>query len=203
MSWEDIESAMTDAVVTASGYPSGQVLWSYQNVTEPQLDFIVIHFGGERTLGVDRVCISTDLGRPNGQEIKQEIRGVREVPFTFTVYTSDRTGEAAARRVAEKIRTKLRLPSIRYSLRAVGLSPFDPGPVQYVPDVPSTDFRGRAICTVRCYIPVLDCIEYTGYIARVVGTFVALGAGPLYPSGYTGTFDSLRASGATGFVPPG
>jgi hypothetical protein len=176
MSWEDIEDAMHCAVVKASRLPAGQVAWSYQkNVDEPKLDHITILFGGEIPLGIDRVHTSTDLTRPNGQEVKQEVRGVREVPFTFTCFSAEVTGSTAARRLAELTKTRMRLPDIRYPLRKVGLSPFDPGIVNYVPDIPSTHFRGRAVCTIRCYVPVADCIEYTGYIARVTGLIVASG----------------------------
>lgn len=175
MAWEDIEDAMHAAIVKASRLPAGQVAWSYQNVDEPQLDHITILFGGAIPLGIDRVHTSTDLTRPNGQEILQEVRGVREVPFTLTCFTSAVTGSTAAQRLAELTKTRLRLPDIRYPLRKVGLSPFDPGIVNYVPDIPSTKFRGRAVCTIRCYVPVADCNEYTSYIARVKGLIVASG----------------------------
>jgi len=175
MSWEDIEDAMHFAVTKASGYPPAQVSWSYQNINERSNPHIIITFGGEIVVGIDRIATSQDLGRQAGQEMKQEIRGVREVPFELECFTPDVTGSAAARRVVEIVRTKLRLPDIRYRLRRFGISPFDPGPVNWIPDIPSAGFRGRAACTVRCYVPVSDCEEYTGYIARVTGVIRASG----------------------------
>ncbi len=185
MSWVDIQDAMHAAIVRASGYPAASVVWAYQNVGERDLPYVKITFGGESALGVDRIESSTDLSRPNGQEIKQEVKGVREVPFDIEVFTQPTLGDEAARRVAERIRTRLRLDSIRDPLGRAGVTPFDPGPVGYVPDIPSANFRGRATCTIRCYVPVMDCLEYVGYIARVRGT--------IFPVGWTG------ANGETGF----
>lgn len=184
MSWADIENAMQAAVVEASGFPGDRVFWSFQDVSEPELDHIVIHFGGETQIGIDRLRITQDLARPNGQEIEQRVTGVREVPFEFEVFTAATNGDAAARRIAEIIRGSLRLPNIRYRLKRAGLSPFDPQAVNYIPYIPTVRFVGRATCTVRCYVPVLDIVEYVGYIARVRGT--------VYPRGYVGP------SGATG-----
>lgn len=193
MSWVDIENVMQSAIVRASGLASDRVFWSYQDVNEPQLDHITIRFGGEIVIGIDRVETTTNLSRPRGQEIKQEIKGVREVPFEIEVFTAATSGDAAARRVAELVRTRLRLPDIRYALRGVGVSPFDPGPISYVPDVPSAKFRGRAICTIRCYVPVMDCIEYTGYIARVRGNVYIHGmVGASSPTGTAIPFDSAN-----------
>lgn len=181
MSWEDVENAMQAAVSKASGYPADRVFWSYQNINEPaaSTDFIVITFRGEIVVGVDRINTEYDGTRPVGQEIKQEIRGVREVPFELSCYTSTTSGNVAARRILELVRTRLRLPTVRDGLHKVGLSPFDSGPVNYVPDMPATNFRGRATCTVRCYVPVTDCAEYVPYIARVRGT--------VFPVGWIGT----------------
>lgn len=92
------------------------------------------------------------------------------------VFTSDLYGNDSARRIAEQIRTKLRLDGIRHGLRKAGLSTFDSDPVQWIPDIPSARFRGRAVTTVRCYVPVQDCFEYVGYIATV--------SGRIYPTGY-------------------
>lgn len=194
MSWVDVENALQFAVARASGYTTDRVFWSYQNVNEPELDHIKIHLGGEKVVGIDRLHITQDLARPNGQEIKQEVQGVREVPFEIECFTADTLGDLAARRVLELTRTKLRLPDVRSRLRKAGVAPFDLGDVSYVPDIPSADFRGRAVCTVRCYVPVSDCIEYVGYIARVRGT--------IFPVGFVGghgasgiPFDSFGSSG--------
>lgn len=199
MSWADIENAMQEAVVRASGFPSERVFWSYQNRNAPPQDYILVHFGGPIAIGLDWVRQDQNLTRPNGQEIRQVVSGVRECAFDVTVFTADTLGDAAARQVAETVRSRFRLSSVRYGMRKAGVSPFDSGPVEYVPDIPSADFRGRAVVSIRCYVPLLDCVEYVGYIARVRGV-----AYPTGLVGYTGQatgfpFDSLQASGSTGF----
>jgi hypothetical protein len=182
MSWADIENAVHKAVCLASGYAAEQVIWSFQDYNAPTLDYINLTFGGELALGQDWVRITQDLTRPAGQEIKIDIRGIREVPLQIEVFTSDVHGNDSARRVAEMVRTKLRLDGVRHGLRRAGLSPFDSDSVQWVPDIPTANFRGRAVLNVRCYVPVMDCYEYVGYIARV--------RGHIFPSGvmsYSGT----------------
>lgn len=176
MSWADIEDATHKAICLASGYGSDQVVWSFQNFNAPALDYVVLTFGGEIATGQDWIRITQDLTRPTGQEIKLDVRGIREVPLQIEVFTSDVYGNAAARRVAEMIRTKLRLDGVRHGLRKAGLSPFDSDPVQWIPDIPTARFRGRAMTNIRCYVPVMDCYEYVGYIASM--------SGRIYPTGY-------------------
>lgn len=176
MSWEDIENAVHKAVCLASGYASDKVVWSFQNYNAPTLDYINLTFGGEIALGQDWIRITQDLTRPAGQEIKLDVRGVREVPLQIEVFTEDVYGNSAARRIAEQVRTKLRLDGVRYGLRKAGLSPFDSDSVQWVPDIATANFRGRAVVTIRCYVPVMDCYEYVGYIATVRGRIMPTGA---------------------------
>lgn len=175
MSWVEIENAMQQAVVEGSRLSADRVYWSYQDRNEGTGTFIVITFGGETQLGQDWVTSTTDLSRQNGQEILQQVHGVREVPFQIECFTDDTSGETAARRLAELVRTRFRLPSVRYRVRRAGVGLFDSSPVLWIPDVLAAKFRGRALVTMRCYVPVMDCFEYVGYIARVRGTFYPVG----------------------------
>lgn len=175
MSWVDIEDAIHRAVCLASGYPSDNVIWSFQNRNAPDLDYIALSLGGEIQVGRDWTYIEQDLTRPAGQEIRVNVSGTREVALQVEVFTSDVYGDDAARRVAEVIRSKLRLDSVRYGLNRAGVSPFDSDPVQWLPDIPTARFRGRAVLTVRCYVPA-NVFEDVGYIARV--------SGRIYPTGY-------------------
>jgi hypothetical protein len=176
MSWVDVENAMQAAVVAASRLNADKVTWSYQNVNEPALDHVVINFGGAIGIGQDWIKNDQDLSRPQGQEIQQRVRGVREVPFEIECFTTTTSGGAAARQLAEVIRSRFRLSTVRSPLIAVGLSPFDTsGAVNWIPDIPTVNFRGRATCTIRCYVPVEDCDEYVGYISRVTGRLYVSG----------------------------
>jgi hypothetical protein len=199
MSWEDVENVMQAAIVTASRLSADRVTWSYQNVNEPEQSHVVITFGGSVNASQDWIRNTQDLSRPKGQEMRQQIRGVRDVPFDIDVFTDATSGSGAARHLADLIRTRLRLDSIRLELRRYGISPFDTfGAVNWIPDIPTVNFRGRATLTIRCYVPVDDCDEYVGYIARVQGLIAPSGLGGtgLIPSGQTGIpFDWSGASG--------
>lgn len=198
MSWEDVENAMQRAVCLASGYSSNRVFWSYQNVNEPSLDHMLITFGGEMGIGQDRIANSQDLSRPAGQEMKQEVRGVREVPFIIECFTTTVFGNVAARRILELTRTNLQLKDIRYMLRRVKLTPFDvTGVVNWIPDIPSVGFRGRARVEIRCYVPVTDCASYVGYIANVNGRATVHGSSILDPLSVT--FDSDEGVPSTSY----
>ena len=186
MSWIDVENAVQRAFVMASQLADQRVTWAYQDVNEPAQTHVVLNFGGDVVVGLDRVQITTDLTRPNGQEIKMEVKGVREVPLEVEVFTDDTSGDYSARRLADQIRTRLVLPSVRDTMARVGVTPFDPGPINWIPDPPVGRYRGRAHFTVRCYAPVMDAFEYVGYIARVKGM--------IFPVGWRGV------SGVSGFA---
>lgn len=198
MSWKDIEDAMQAAVVEASRLPADKVYWSYQDRNEQVDDYAVITFGGGVQVGQDWITSTTDLTRPAGQEILRQVHGTREVPFQIEVFTTDTDGDGAARHIAELIRGRFRLDSIRRRVRRAGISPFDSSPVTYVPDILAAKFRGRSVLTLRCYVPLIDCFEYVGYVARVRGWIRPEGA--ILYSGTSGIpFDSLQGSGASGY----
>lgn len=197
MAWEDIERAVQVAIVTASRLPARQVIWSYQPFPEPTLDYVRLSFGGETVVGFDRIATTQDLTRPAGQEMGQVVRGLREVPLELECFSADVYGSSAARRLAELIRTRIQLDTIRYPLNKAGITPFDSGPVNWIPDSVGI-FRGRATLTLRCYVAVSEAEEYTGYIARIRG--VVFPSGAVWASGFSGyAFDSTR--GASGIVP--
>ncbi len=201
MSWVDVQDAMHQAVVLASGFSADKVVWSYQNVGERDAPYVRIHFGGEIPVGLDRVASNTDLTRPAGQEILQEVRGVREVPFTLEVFTDEILGDDAAQRIAGRISTKMTLESIRGRLRKAKVVPFDEGAVIYVPSVYGANFRARAACILRCYVPTMDCLEYVGYIARVRGMITVHGLIGAY--GASGIpFDSAGETTASSIARP-
>jgi hypothetical protein len=199
MSWEDIENAMQAAVAEASGFDARKVYWSYQDYNEKGGDYAVITFGGGAEVGQDFIQSSTDLTRPNGQEILRQVVGTREVPFLVEVFTAATDGGSAARHVAEIIRGKMKLGSIRARVRRAHVSPFDSSDVGWVPDILAAKFRGRATVTLRCYVPLLDCYEYVGYIARVTGRHRILGH--LGSSGSSGIAFDYAVGSTAGTLP--
>lgn len=163
--WRQWEDAFQAAVARAGGLPVNSVVWKYGNVDAPALPYVAISLGGSISIGIDYVRETYDASRAQGQEFELAVEGQREVPLEIECFTADVTTESSARALAERIRSALTLPSVRDILSAVGISPFDPGPVNWIPDVVSVGFRGRAVCTVRCYVPLAKIAEYVGYIA--------------------------------------
>lgn len=229
MSWQVLRDAMWNAIVSASGLPAAQVIWSFQNSDEPALSYISMKLTPISTIGLDwlkktpvpiwlgstlyavgftvlndngkrYVCItagtSAATGGPTGsganitdgnvhwsfaavsQELSVKVQGVREAVFEITCFTDSTADDNDASILAEKTRTSLLLPSIRSLLQAASVGVFDPGPVQYIPQVVAVKFRGRAVVAIRCYVPAQSVIEYMTYIQTVNGQVSVSGASP-------------------------
>ena len=186
--WEDIEDAIQRVVVRSSGLDADKVTWEYQSLNEPNNDHVTLNFGAMRAIGIDIVRSDEDLFRPNGQEIGQSIKGIREMTLEIECFSSATNSETAAKYIAELIRTNLRLETNIIELRKVKVAIFDTqGTINWIPDIPSVRFRGRAILSVRCYLPAPAVIEYVGYISRVRGTAIVSALNG--PSGATGSFN--------------
>ncbi len=221
MSWDDVRDAMQAAIVTASGLPSGQVIWGFQDANEPPMNYVSMQLGPTSTMGIDwvteevvpnwaittpyvigqtvlndtlkrYVCViagtSAGAGGPTGtgtaivdgtatwnyagatQELRAHIEGFREVSWELQFFTKHTADNFDANTLAENTRTSLLFNSVRDILRAQQVSPFDPGPVNYLPEVVGTNFRGRATCSVRCYIPAQALFQYYGTIKTVNGS---------------------------------
>jgi len=167
--WTQVHDAVRAAIVTASGYPSTKVIWAFQNADIPKLPFITLKFGSLGTVGLDYLETSTDLLRLPGEEIKMSVKGTREMSLEMQAFTASTADSNDALAVLELVRSSLLLPPIREQFEAVEVTPFDPGRVNFIPDVPNTEFRGRAVCEVRCYVPGPLAVAYVGYIETVEG----------------------------------
>lgn len=175
MSWDAIGDAIQAAIARASG--GSTVIWKHQDRSAPLLDYVAISLGGMLTLGIDYLQTSFDDTRPRGQEVQLLVRGRREVPLEIECFTNQAVSgrQGAATVLCSTILAGLLLPSVRQMFTDAGVSPFDPGTVNWIPDVPSTKFRGRAVATVRCYMPPPTVAEYVGYIERVSGDVTVQG----------------------------
>jgi len=105
-----------------------------------------------------------------GGEVEVTLGGTREVALQLEVYSSALVEQVAQVTALERCTAlvgRLRLPATRNALAAVGLVPFDPGPVAWVPTIVAAGFRGRATCDVRCRMPAQALREWVAYIASV------------------------------------
>lgn len=183
LNWASLETALKAWVAAASGLDASRVLMSYERyqggarpVSGPH---ITIQFGPMVTRGIDGSYSTTNLGRAAGEEMVITSIATREMTVTLQCFGGATAGAGTALATLSRVRERLALPSVRDALSAVGLSPFGPGPVTYVPSIEGTKFEGRAVFEVRCLIDASEQ-EFCGYIASVdiearyygaVGTF--------------------------------
>lgn len=220
--WNDTMDAIQSAMVTASGLPTGNVIWEWQNADAPPLPYMSMGMKTLATIGQDwtkqsvvlpwaasssyalgdlRIndsgnntyqCITAGVSAASGgpigtgsnitdgsvhweyfsniAQLKRETRGVREMGLDLEYFSANTADESDAQNMLERVKTALRLHSVRDQLTEVNVSPFDPGPVGYIPEVVAVGFRGRATCLIRCYMPAPVVFEYITYIQKVAGT---------------------------------
>lgn len=166
--WKEIEATIQQVVEAAADLLP--TIWRYQDGSQPGPDYVGLSLGALITEGVDWVNERYDSTRGDHVQIVEEVGGVREVALQIEAWSSatvETLQAAAAQSVVDKIVTRLRLPTARSKLRSVGFVPFDPGPVNWVPQVIQAGFRGRATCDVRCRMPARAYAEYCDWIAKI------------------------------------
>lgn len=176
MGWTEIHDAVQQAMVTASGLPTGRVIWKYQNANAPTQSYVAMRFSVARTVGYDYKQYDYDALRPIAQEVRARVRGTREVVLEVECFTDSTADSQSAWALAELVKSALLLDSVRGKMAEVELTPFDPGEVNYVPDVPNTTFRGRATLSIRCYVPATAAEEFFSYIDNISGEITAEGS---------------------------
>lgn len=179
MSWDEVGDALQQAIDRASGLPAGSTIWKGQDRNAPTLDYVAIDITSMLPIGIDAVTTSFNPARVRGQEIKLETSGQRECALSVECFTSVATSgrKNAALALCSVIYSGLLLPSNRAILSAADVSVFDVSSITWIPDVPGRAFRGRAVGTLRCYMPAPTAAEYVGYIERMSGTVYADFAG--------------------------
>ena len=167
--WATVFSTIQQVIATASGLTT---IWRYQGANQPALDYVGLSLGTLTTEGFDYVQASYDATRPAGSQVVLTVGGVREVALQLEVWSAavaEASAKATALSIADQIVTRLRLPTARNALAAIGVTPFDPGPRQWLPSIVSVGFRGRATCDVRCRMPARAFAEYADFIASISG----------------------------------
>lgn len=182
MSWQDCMDACQQAWAAAAQLDPRMVVWAWQNTPQPATPYVKLSMPSIETLGIDWITRTFDASRPAGQEYKIEVSGNREVPIEMQVFTDSTADGLSAQFLAEQIKTSLQLPTIRAILTRLGISPFDPQRINYVPTVVGANFRGRATCTIRCYMPAQSVAEYIGYIQTINGSITSSGGASPTPT---------------------
>jgi hypothetical protein len=183
MSQEAIEDAVWQWVVTTSGYPVERVIWAEQNGERPDGDIITLHMGPLVPVGLDALEESVDLSRPAGEEVELKVVGVRSFSVTLQAYTHATTGSTSGRAVLGVVQTRTSLPSVRGALALAGVSLYDMGTVQVVPEIVGADFEGRAVLEVQAYCgdtaseftTYIETTEIEGDLSGQIDTFTVTG----------------------------
>lgn len=165
MARSDVETAVQNAVEAATGLDDAHVIFADQNIGEPARPYILLRFGE----GVPVQTLEShehDGAAAVGQEIRMQASELLDLLLEVQSFTDDTHGNAQAVVVLEAVRRKLKLPTARDALRAAGLVPYAIGPVRNLAELDDTEFKGRALLEVRCYL-VQTSEERTGYIATV------------------------------------
>lgn len=192
MNWDDTGDAIQQAVERASGTT---VIWKGQNVDAPGAEYIAIALGDMSEIGVPYERVSQDLTRPRGEEMEIQVFSSLECTLELECFTASAVSSknAAALSLLTRAVIGLWLPSIKAILQRQAISIYDASPVQWIPDVPSTNFRGRSVCTLSVYMRPPTVHEYVGYIERVRGTVTVHGTASGGSSGTSWPFDSNNA----------
>ncbi len=164
-----IEDAIRAWVLAGTEFDEGQVIFTQQTGARPLTGaFATIRIGGSTPVGAwDEVTQTTDLNRDAGEEIEMRVEALRELPVSVQFFGPTVVGNAAPRELAERTQLALGLPSVRTTLDAAGLSPFDVGTVKEVTMLNGTKFEGRALLECRFYV-CRTLSEFAGYIETVV-----------------------------------
>lgn len=176
-----VEDAIRQWVKAATGYDDNHVIWAYQSGPRPDGAFALIQMGDFLPLGAfDETVDEYDAFGDPGEEIISTVTGLRQFDVTVQVFTPEVTTGAAGRAKLAKCQTALGLSSVRGALDNAGITPFNIGPVQWVPPLNNNAFEGRALLVVSFY--TLDVLtEFNTYIETAV------------PELYTGPPDSGTA----------
>ncbi len=167
MAWATIEDGLRAWVKTASGLADSQVIWADQAGARPAGAYITLQLGPIVALGAcDEVETHYDEDADAGEEIELRVNGRRSFAVSIQAFTPSVTGASTARALLSTVQTALGLPSVRTALAAAGVTPFESGPVNYVPALVGTLFEGRATLEAQFYTRE-TVSEYLGYIDTV------------------------------------
>jgi len=165
----DFES-FEDAVWTwFSESIEAEAIWVNQSAPRPDYPYGTLNIiAGPVPAGPFEERTETDLGRPAGQEVKQNVR----VPCTLTVscqvhvnIPDSRNPTVYARTLAARAQSRLYLPSVRALLSAANVAIQRVSPVTNISAVVNDGNVSRAGFDAT-FNAALSLDEYTGYIAK-------------------------------------
>jgi hypothetical protein len=168
--WDDLEVALHDEIVTATGLSGSRVIWNFQGSDRPS-NAITSSFVSLQLNGIDadwNPDYATEVipmaSAPTDLKLIASVPTVAEL--TVQVFSTSATGQNSARSMAERISKFFDRESTVVRLDDAGIAVLDRAPVQAIPAILETKFESRAVFTIRVGFRSGD-EEITTYIETV------------------------------------
>ena len=166
--WTTIEDAIYDWFSEQSGVP---VVWGNQDSPQPQpypFGALTIIAGPNQVsvAGNDELRTSTDLGQPDGEEVRLEFGGQRDMTVSCQIFTKppeSHNPAVHARAILSRVQSSLAAPSVLSTLLASGLAVIRQGDVDDLSELIEDTWIGRANLDVQFGL-ASGSFERTGYI---------------------------------------
>jgi len=176
--WAAIECALFDWVnlsfdgsTNDVSLDTGQIVWKDQNIPQPVYPYIALKKNSViRVGGKDEIRTSTDLTKPQGQEIALTTNGVREFTLGIEAFVDEQAGankpNCDAMYMLSILQGSLSQQTTQETFCLAGLSVIEELAVVDLSEVVNGRFISRASMDVR-FRTTFSCIERTGYIDTV------------------------------------
>jgi hypothetical protein len=158
--WEAVENAIAAAVLAASSFSPGKVIWENQTAQRPALPYVSLFRDNDERLSWSTEQIVSDnpdghKGDPDanppvvGTELLIDHKVDSEFHVRVQVFTAETRGNNAAHSVLSKIRNYFDTDAARRTLDAVGVATIERGSVMNISALVETRFEGRAALDIR------------------------------------------------------
>ncbi len=159
--------AVLAEVRTASGLSEGQVVFSDQDASAPDEDYVTVRVDGPGDAnGLPARTWEYDGARPAGEEIRVSVAGPVELRAYLQAFGQQAAGGRGGHAVLTRVRERLQLDPALARLKAAGLSVLDFGRVTNIPRVASGVMEGRASLDLTLLASSGSSYD-TGYIETV------------------------------------
>ena len=146
-----IEDALRTAIVATTGLAAGNVIWAQQDASRPAGAWISLAFLSLAEAGPPWLDVTEAVPPVDGAEILHTVRAQIVGSLEAQCFAGDATGAGSAVALLERVRERLRFPSVADPLVAAGVAVLDRGPVQQIGGgvLNSAVFEPRAVLVLR------------------------------------------------------
>jgi len=168
IAWATIEDAIRTWTLKSSPLTADRVFFADQDLPIAEVSpRLVIRLGDLIPIGQDSVDHTFDAGRPAGEEIEIEAKGMRTLAVDLQAFAPETVGAGiTARSILATAQAVLSLPSVRTALNDAGLGLIAQGTIQRIPQPRQATQEDRATFSV-IFAVSQSVAERLGYIATV------------------------------------